>query len=86
MVTSSPLYGPYDGAVVGPHQEAQDWLRAEQAMFTGAGRTLPPPNTDTEYGMDFHGFPKWAHLEQLFKSKLSNCGEAGSAMFPSGQY
>ena len=43
MITPSPLYEPYDGGVVEPHQEEQDWLRAEQAIFTVAGRTLPPP-------------------------------------------
>jgi hypothetical protein len=58
MITSSPLYGPCDGGVVAPHQEAQDWLRAEQARLTRAERTLPPPNTDTGHGMDFHGLPK----------------------------
>lgn len=53
MITPSPLYEPYDGGVVEPHQEEQDWLRneqgeqdwlrAEQGIFTVAGRTLPPP-------------------------------------------
>ena len=79
MITCSPLYGPCDGGVVAPHQEAQDWLRAEQARLTRAERTLPPPNT----GWISMARLKRAHPEQWFESKLSNYGEARSAMLPS---
>jgi hypothetical protein len=37
MITPSPLYDPYDCGVVEPDQGEQDWLRAEQAIFTAAG-------------------------------------------------
>jgi hypothetical protein len=94
MITPSPLYEPHDGGVVEPDQEEQDWLRndqgeqdwlrAEQAIFTAAGRDPSAAGAQTptrNTGWISMACLKCAHLEQLFESKLSNYGEARSAMF-----